>query len=92
MTVATKIIKKLNENFTPIHLDVVDESHLHEGHAGAREGGESHFRILVVSEKFSGQSRLARQRMLNECLGKELNGQIHALAMQAKTPEEYEGS
>lgn len=90
MTVGATIIKKLNDTFDPFYLNVADESHLHEGHAGSREGGETHFRILVVSAQFIGQSRLARQRLLNSCLSAELEGRVHALAMQAQTPDEYE--
>ncbi len=92
MTVTAQIIKKLNETFAPTHLAVTDESHLHEGHAGAKPEGETHFRILVVSEKFTDQPLIARQRMVHACLQGELAGHIHALSMQTKTPAEYEAA
>jgi BolA protein len=88
MSVAQTIHQKITERLSPISLDVKDESHLHAGHAGAREGGESHFRITVVSEQFEGLSRVARQRMINDILREELAGPIHALAMKTLTPNE----
>lgn len=88
MSVAEIIQQKINARLSPSVLEVTDESHLHAGHAGAREGGESHFRILVVSEQFEGVSRVARQRMINDILREELDGPIHALAMKTLTPAE----
>lgn len=88
MSVAEIIQQKINARLSPSVLEVTDESHLHVGHAGAREGGESHFRILVVSDQFEGVSRVARQRMINDILRKELDGPIHALAMKTLTPAE----
>ena len=82
MSVAEIIKTKISERLSPIVLEVADESHLHVGHAGAREGGESHFRIRVVSDRFEGLSRVARQRLINDVLKAELAGPIHALAMQ----------
>ena len=66
-----------------------DESHLHAGHAGARPGGESHFRLLVVSERFAGKGQVERQRMVYALLSDMMDGEIHALAMQTLTPEEW---
>lgn len=86
--VAHVIREKLAAALEPIHLDVIDESHLHAGHAGAREGGQSHFRVLIVAGLFEGESRVARQRRVNEILAEELKGPIHALAMKTLTPEE----
>lgn len=88
--VADAITAKLSAALSPVSLEVKDESRLHAGHAGAREGGQSHFRILVVSEAFEGLSRVARQRLINDALREELAGPIHALAMKTLTPEEAE--
>jgi BolA protein len=90
MSVADIIRDKLTEAFSPLRLDVVDESHQHAGHAGARPGGESHFAVLVVSERFAGHSRVARQRMVYEVLATELAGPVHALALRTRTPGEAE--
>lgn len=88
MSVAETIRKRLSEGLEPERLEIRDESHLHAGHAGAREGGESHFRLLIVSSKFEGASRVARQRMVNDLLREELKDRIHALAMKTLTPAE----
>jgi BolA family transcriptional regulator, general stress-responsive regulator len=82
------ITEKLTKAFTPRSLDVVDESHRHEGHAGHRPGGETHFRVYIVSEAFKGKSRLERHRMVNETLSGELAGGVHALAVHAAAPGE----
>ncbi len=82
------ISNKLQEAFTPESLQVVDESHLHEGHAGHRKGGETHFRVYIVSEAFQGKSRVERHRMINAALAAELAGGVHALAIHAKAPGE----
>jgi BolA family transcriptional regulator, general stress-responsive regulator len=88
MSTRDVIINKLREAFTPESLDVVDESHLHEGHAGHRPGGETHFRLYIVSPAFEGKSRIERHRMINATLETELKGSVHALAISAKTPAE----
>lgn len=82
------IRNKLQEAFTPESLQVVDESHLHEGHAGHRPGGETHFRVYIVAAAFKGKSRVDRHRMINAALAKELSGGVHALAIMAQAPEE----
>jgi BolA protein len=82
------ITEKLTEAFVPERLNVVDESHRHEGHAGHRPGGETHFRVYIVSEAFRGKSRLERHRMVNETLSGELAGGVHALAIHASAPGE----
>lgn len=92
MSVAEIIKKKLETLLAPAALDVKDESRLHAGHAGAREGGESHFRIMVVSDRFEGLSRVARQRLVNDILREELAGPVHALAMQTLTPQEWDSA
>jgi BolA protein len=82
------ITQKLTETFAPESLRVVDESHRHEGHAGHRPGGETHFRVYIVSEAFRGKSRIDRHRMINATLAGELEGGVHALAIHAHAPGE----
>jgi BolA protein len=82
------ITEKLTRSFTPESLRVVDESQLHEGHAGHRPGGETHFRIYIVAERFRGKSRIERHRLINDCLATELAGSVHALAIHAGAPGE----
>jgi len=88
MNMRQTITEKLHEAFTPESLDVQDESHLHEGHAGHRTGGETHFRIYIVSQAFKGKSRIDRHRMINATLASELAGSVHALAIHAQAPGE----
>lgn len=88
MNTRDTIINKLHEAFLPESLDVTDESHLHEGHAGHRPGGETHFRVYIVSQAFQGKSRVERHRMINATLAAELAGSVHALAISAQAPEE----
>lgn len=88
MTAREDITHKLNEAFRPERLDVVDESHLHEGHSGHRPGGETHFRVHIVSNAFEGKSRIDRHRMINAVLAPELAGGVHALAIKAQAPDE----
>lgn len=88
MAVADLIETKLRAALSPSRIEVKDESHLHAGHPGARPGGESHFRLLIISAQFEGLSRVARQRAVNAALREELKEKIHALAMTALTPEE----
>lgn len=85
---AGTIRAKLEQAFRPSRLALVDESHLHAGHAGARPGGESHFRIEIVAEAFAGLSRLQRQRRVHEVLAEELAGPVHALSVTARAPGE----
>jgi BolA protein len=88
MTTRQIITEKLREAFIPESLEVQDESHLHEGHAGHRPGGETHFRVYIVSHAFQGKSRIERHRMINATLAGELAGSVHALAIHAKSPGE----
>jgi BolA protein len=88
MTVKDTITTKLREAFVPESLDVADESHLHEGHAGHRPGGETHFRVNIVSKAFEGKSRVERHRMINSLLAQELAGRVHALTITAHAPDE----
>lgn len=87
-TVAQTMESKLREALSPDALEIVDESHLHAGHAGAPEGGESHFRIRIVSAAFEELSPVARQRLVNQTLREELAGPVHALTMKTLTPDE----
>jgi BolA protein len=82
------ITEKLRKAFAPESLRVEDESHRHEGHAGHRPGGETHFRLYIVSEAFRGKTRLERHRMINATLKSELSDGVHALAIQAAAPGE----
>jgi len=82
------ITEKLRKAFAPASLRVEDESHRHEGHAGHRPGGETHYRVYIVSDAFRGKSRLERHRMINAALAGELSGGVHALAIHAAAPGE----
>jgi BolA protein len=88
MRVADIITEKLTAAFAPASLRVVDESHQHEGHAGHRPGGETHYRLYIVSDVFRGKSRVDRHRMINQTLAGELAGGVHALAIHASAPGE----
>jgi BolA family transcriptional regulator, general stress-responsive regulator len=88
MSTKDTITNKLREAFTPESLEVTDESHLHEGHAGHRPGGQTHFRVYIVSPAFKGKSRIERHRMINLALAGELAGSVHALAIRAEAPGE----
>ena len=88
MRVADIITEKLTAAFAPESLRVVDESHQHQGHAGHRPGGQTHYRVYIVSAAFQGKSRIDRHRMINQMLAGELAGGVHALAIHASAPGE----
>jgi BolA protein len=88
MSMKERIAAKLTLGLHPLELDVVDESDRHKGHAGAREGGETHYRIYIVSDSFAGKSRVARHRMVYDQLGEEFAAGLHALAVRALAPGE----
>jgi BolA family transcriptional regulator, general stress-responsive regulator len=88
MRTADTIVEKLNQAFAPDDLRVLDESAQHQGHAGHRPGGESHFRIYIVAQAFKGKSRIERHRLINDALATELRGGVHALAIHASAPGE----
>ncbi len=88
MSIEQTIREKLTDAFTPLILQVENDSHRHAGHAGSPGTGESHFRVEIVSDKFAGLSRVDRHRLVNEALSIELNGAVHALAMKTKAPGE----
>jgi BolA protein len=83
-----RIEERLRRELDATHVEVVDESHLHAGHAGAASGG-GHFRALVVSPRFAGLSRLAAQRLVYAALGELMRGEIHALGLTTLTPEQW---
>lgn len=88
MSVADTITTKLTAAFRPQRLEVVDESHHHAGHAGARPGGETHFAVVIVADAFIGKSRVERQRLIYATLAEELAGPVHALSLKALTGTE----
>jgi BolA protein len=82
------IQNKLTAAFQPTRLEVEDDSARHHGHAGAREGGESHFNVLIEAEAFRGAAKVMRQRMVYKALAEELAGPVHALSVKALAPGE----
>lgn len=90
MQVTQQIRDILTAQFSPVKLEIIDDSSKHAGHSGADPRGESHFSVLVVSEKFEGQNRVNRQRMVYGALDALLKDRIHALALKTLTPSEYD--
>jgi BolA protein len=88
MSLETRMREKLLAALRPSRLDVVNESHLHEGHRNSPGTGESHFRVLIVSEAFAGKSRVERHRLVNDVVSGELRDGVHALAIKACAPGE----
>ncbi len=88
MSVEDQIREKLTRAFAPVALEVVNDSHRHAGHAGSPGTGESHFAVKVVSAAFAGKSRVERHRLVNQALAAELAGPVHALAIDARAPDE----
>ena len=84
MTMRDKIEAKLLSAFAPSSLTVTDDSHHHAGHGGAREGGETHFSIHIVSSAFAGKSRVEMHRAINALLADEFAERVHALAIHAR--------
>lgn len=84
MSAVDRITRKLTEAFSPADLKVVDESHLHKGHAGHRPEGESHFRIKITAAAFRGKTRVQIHRMIYKALEGEIAAGVHALAIEAK--------
>lgn len=85
MSIAKTIEAKIQEGVNPLHLEVINESHMHN----VPEGSESHFKLLVVAETFGGQNRVQRHRAINGLLAAELQGPVHALSMHLFSPEEW---
>lgn len=89
MSLRERIENKLNETFSPVRLNVIDESHMHAGHHPDMTGtGETHMRVQIVSESFAGKSRVDRHRALNAVLKPELDAGLHALALEIAAPGE----
>jgi BolA protein len=88
MQVAQAIKRILTDTFAPDRLAVIDDSHRHAGHAGARPEGETHFTVEIVSASFAGKSRVERQRLVYGALADLLRERVHALALKTLTPEE----
>lgn len=88
MSMAHRIREKLTTALNPDRLEIVDESHRHAGHAGARPGGETHFRVEVIAAAFAGKSRIERQRLVYAALKDEMSQQIHALSLVTRAPGE----
>lgn len=88
MSVAETMRRKLIERFAPARLDIIDESHRHAGHAGARPEGETHFAVTISAAAFTGLGRVARQRLVYEALKDELASRVHALSLATLTPDE----
>ena len=84
-----RIERKLTRAFSPVALEIRDDSHLHAGHAGQNPLGESHFSIRIVSQVFAGMSAVARQREIYRVLADELRERVHALSLQPLSPEEH---
>lgn len=82
MSYTDRITQKLTEAFAPTHLEVIDESEQHRGHGGHREGGETHFKVIMTSIAMNGLSRVARQRAVYKVLSAEIEERVHALALQ----------
>lgn len=87
MSIRETIVAKLSAEFAPNHLEVIDESQRHHGHAGWREGGETHFRVRIASHSFDGKARLAQHRAIMDVLDEELKDRVHALAIEVLPPE-----
>ena len=88
MNMQSTIEAKLRAALSPVHLEVENESHLHSGPRDA----ESHFKIIIVSDRFVGQSLIEQQRMVNGALASELSGAVHALSMKTLTPEKWQAA
>lgn len=91
MSVDAEIRRRLTA-LEPLALDLVDESERHAGHAGAAPGGQTHWRLSIVSPRFAGKPTVARHRMVYEALGELMQHPIHALAISARSPEELKGT
>jgi BolA protein len=88
MKMRDRIEAKLNEGLQPMSIAVIDESDRHAGHSGAREGGQTHYRIAILSAKFAGKTRVQRHRIVYELLAGEIADGVHALALETRAPGE----
>ena len=92
MGIGAAIRVKITDALAPAELEIVDESHLHAGHAGARPGGDSHFRVRITATAFAGLSRVERQRLVTGLLKAEFATGLHALSLTTLTPAEAQSS
>lgn len=90
MNVASMIRARLEQSLAPSILEIIDESHRHAGHGGAKPSGETHFRLRVVAKAFAGKNRLARHRMVYDAIADLMDAPVHALALSTLTPEEQD--
>ena len=90
MRIQSAIKEKITAQLTPTSLEIIDDSDSHIGHAGAHPEGESHFKLVVVSDKFDGKNKVERQRMVYEAIKDEMSNHIHALELKTLTPTEAE--
>ena len=88
MPVRDQIVAKLSAKFAPSHLEVVDESSRHQGHAGSRPDGETHFRVRIAADVLTGKTRVAQHRAIMDELTAELRGGVHALAIEVLKTED----
>lgn len=86
--IAERMRRKLEDAFAPSRLDIVDDSHHHAGHSGARPEGETHFHVTIVASAFAGASRVERQRKVYAALAEEMKGRVHALQLTTLAPGE----
>ncbi|MEW6982690.1 BolA family protein [Colwelliaceae bacterium 6471] len=87
MSIQQLIKNKISEHLSIEHLEVINESHLHAGHAHG--GVDTHFKVIVVSKDFEGKRKVARQQTIYQILAEQINNPVHALAMQTMTPDEW---
>ena len=88
MTMKQRIEARLTAGLAPIALDVLDESDRHKGHSGARAGGETHYRVDIVADRFAGKGKVERHRMVYELLKEEIAAGVHALALRTRASGE----
>ncbi len=84
-----RIRQKLEQTLKPIHMEIMDDSARHKGHAGHDPRGETHFKVRIVSAAFNGKSRVERHRLVYDSLAEELKERVHALNIETLTPEEH---
>lgn len=84
MTIAKRMRAKLTEAFSPERLDIIDDSENHRGHGGYRDGGETHFNLVIVAAAFDGMPRIQRQRAIFRVLEAEMTERVHALSIKAR--------
>ncbi|MCP4923265.1 MAG: BolA family transcriptional regulator [bacterium] len=87
-----QIKKKIQQTFSPLFLDIQDESSMHAGHSGAIPGQVTHLRITLVADSFENISMIKQHRLINECLHEELNNGLHALALKTIKPSKWEAT